>query len=620
MEKISLILVVALFIYCEGQLDRRTPPKDLTIDQIMSRMLGGYGAIANRLTLPGGLVLKELDMYVTQEQFNALNSNSKRKRRKAVRNPVSYWDGGRVPYRFTPGHFDDGDQYFVKVAMRELEKYTCLRFKERTTETDYVDMMDSQGCWSRLGKEGGRQELSLDRNGCRFKGLYLHEIGHAVGLIHEQNRPDRDGYIRINEQNIQPGLKDQFNKYPVSYINTYAIPYDFPSVMHYGVTAFSRDGRSQTISALPAYKDKEAEIGRVYQKELSFGDVRVLNAMYRCNDHCDDSVRCDGGFLDQNCECICPDGTSDCMIGKTKLNPGCRNSEDDWKCNVWAKQGECRRRSEWMNTNCARACGSCGNSQNVRQDQENVCENVYDDDTCNEWRDNGDCVVAEDWMRQNCKMSCNYCSKSNPRPNTNCMNAYSDDTKCRGWALEGECVINPAWMPINCASDCHSCKNNGSIPDEGTKTTRTPTQTRPPVVTTPPPTTPPPDSCEDRYPTSGCQRFQSRWNYCTIYKMWMDANCMKTCELCSGGKREKELDSCKDENRYCPDWARRGDCVFNPSYMLSNCKKSCRVCTSGLREGSDELVQQLMAENGSTRSAVSQLSILIAICTVAVLV
>ncbi|XP_056005588.1 zinc metalloproteinase nas-13-like isoform X2 [Ostrea edulis] len=574
MEKISLILVVALFIYCEGQLDRRTPPKDLTIDQIMSRMLGGYGAIANRLTLPGGLVLKELDMYVTQEQFNALNSNSKRKRRKAVRNPVSYWDGGRVPYRFTPGHFDDGDQYFVKVAMRELEKYTCLRFKERTTETDYVDMMDSQGCWSRLGKEGGRQELSLDRNGCRFKGLYLHEIGHAVGLIHEQNRPDRDGYIRINEQNIQPGLKDQFNKYPVSYINTYAIPYDFPSVMHYGVTAFSRDGRSQTISALPAYKDKEAEIGRVYQKELSFGDVRVLNAMYRCNDHCDDSVRCDGGFLDQNCECICPDGTSDCMIGKTKLNP----------------------------------------------DQENVCENVYDDDTCNEWRDNGDCVVAEDWMRQNCKMSCNYCSKSNPRPNTNCMNAYSDDTKCRGWALEGECVINPAWMPINCASDCHSCKNNGSIPDEGTKTTRTPTQTRPPVVTTPPPTTPPPDSCEDRYPTSGCQRFQSRWNYCTIYKMWMDANCMKTCELCSGGKREKELDSCKDENRYCPDWARRGDCVFNPSYMLSNCKKSCRVCTSGLREGSDELVQQLMAENGSTRSAVSQLSILIAICTVAVLV
>lgn len=41
------------------------------------------------------------------------------------------------------------------------------------------------------------------------------------------------------------------------------------------------------------------------------------------DDHCDDSVVCDeGGFLDQNCECICPDGTSDCQRGKTRLNPG----------------------------------------------------------------------------------------------------------------------------------------------------------------------------------------------------------------------------------------------------------------------------------------------------------
>ena len=78
----------------------------------------------------------------------------------------------------------------------------------------------------------------------------------------------------------------------------------------------------------------------------------------------------------------------------------------------------------------------------------------------------------------------------------NCINAYSNDAKCREWALAGECAINPAWMPINCASDCHACKNNGSLPDEGTRTTRGPIQTRPPTVTTPPPTTPNPSkSC-----------------------------------------------------------------------------------------------------------------------------
>nr|XP_022286290.1 zinc metalloproteinase nas-13-like [Crassostrea virginica] len=595
-----------------GQLDKKPPPEDLTMDQILSRMLGGYEAIANRLTLPGGLVLKELDMYLTQEQFNSLNAKGKRKRRKAISDDSMYWGGGIVPYMFSPGRYDAGDQYFIKVAMRELEKYTCLRFQERTTETDYVDFIDAQGCWSRLGKQGGRQELSLDSNGCRFKGLYLHEIGHAVGLIHEQNRPDRDEFIRVITQNIQPGLQSQFEKYPDNYIDTYRVQYDFPSVMHYGVTAFSRDGRSPTIAAQPAYKAREAEIGRVFQKELSFGDVQVLNSMYRCNDHCDDSVVCDeGGFLDQNCECICPDGTSDCQRGKTRLNPGCRNSQNDWKCNIWAKQGECRRRPDWMNANCARACGTCGNEQNIRQSQANVCENFYDDNTCNKWRENGDCVVAEDWMRQNCRKACSYCDANNPRPNTNCMNAHSNDANCRKWALEGECIINPAWMPGNCASDCHVCTNNGSLPDDGTKTTRGPVVTRPPTITTPPPTTPNPNTCEDRYPTTNCQDFQNRWNFCSVHKMWMEANCMRTCGLCGGGEKEKEMENCKDENQNCPVWAEYNHCVINPGYMLKSCMKSCRVCTSGLREGAQNIVAQLTgADNGSRSSAVSSLSMM----------
>lgn len=600
-ENIYVLICVAFVYLCNGQLDRKQPPKDLTMDQIMSRMLGGYDAIANRLTLPGGLVLKELDMYLTETQFKALNAKTKRKRRKAISNENGYWRRGVMPYTFSPGRYDSADQYFVKVAMRELEKYTCLRFIPRTNEQDYVDFIDAQGCWSQLGRQGGRQELSLDRNGCRFKGLYLHEIGHAIGLIHEQNRPDRDEFIRINVQNIQPGLQSQFEKYPESYINTRNVQYDFPSVMHYGVTAFSRDGSSPTISAQPAYKDREEEIGRVYQKELSFGDVKVLNAMYKCSIHCTNTICNNGGYLDQNCECICPDGSSDCQQGKTRQNPGCTNVANDWKCNIWAKQGECRRRPSWMNENCARACGVCGNEQNIRQDQENKCENIYDETTCDKWKENGDCVVAEDWMRQNCKKTCKYCDPNNPRPSTNCVNAHSNDAKCREWALDGECAINPAWMTVNCASDCHTCKNNESLPDGGMKTTRGVVVTRPPVVTTPPPTTPTPNNCEDRYPTANCRDFQTKWNFCSIHKMWMEANCMKTCGLCGGGEREKEIDDCKDDNKQCPVWARGNQCVINPGYMLKYCMKSCRVCTSGLREGSQQLVEQFTAESGSTR-------------------
>jgi hypothetical protein len=37
---------------------------------------------------------------------------------------------------------------------------------------------------------------------------------------------------------------------------------------------------------------------------------------------------------------------------------------------------------------------------------------------------------------------------------------------------------------------------------------------------------------------------------------------------------------CKDNNKWCEDWAKSGECKKNPAYMLENCKKSCKVCDS----------------------------------------
>ena len=64
-----------------------------------------------------------------------------------------------------------------------------------------------------------------------------------AGLHHEQCRPDRDNYVTIHLDNVHAGMRYNFDKYNSRQIDTRGFKYDYYSIMHYGKTAFSSNGR-----------------------------------------------------------------------------------------------------------------------------------------------------------------------------------------------------------------------------------------------------------------------------------------------------------------------------------------------------------------------------------------
>lgn len=189
------------------------------------------------------------------------------------------WPDNTVPYSIKNDWASDAENAMmrsrIRAAIAHWEANTALRFVERSSGRR-IQFRNSEGCSSQVGRQGpfrsDPQDINLN-TGCGF-GATVHEIGHAIGLYHEQSREDRGGFVTINRDNIEDGKGHNFDRHADD--GNDVGPYNYNSIMHYGCTAFSKNGLNTLQPSQPGVTC--ADLGN--RSGLTDGDILAAYHMY----------------------------------------------------------------------------------------------------------------------------------------------------------------------------------------------------------------------------------------------------------------------------------------------------------------------------------------------------
>ncbi|CEF68250.1 Astacin-like metalloendopeptidase [Strongyloides ratti] len=264
--------------------------------------------------------IKEINSFkYDNEIIDDLSSYDRQKRNIKIKPSKLQWT--------LPIHFRTNsplDRYMIKRILKIVEESTCIRFNNiynYRTSAYGIQFISSSCCFSPLGKmfEKGWQNIGVGKE-CKTTTGILRLVLRSLGVIYEHNRIDRKFYVKVHPENIKLADKSYFKISKDTPINNFYLPYEYGSLMHFGMYDYSKNG-GKTISL----KDRLYENTVGQQEELTFNDIKTLNLHY-CSNICRIKIICKNhGYQDPyNCKkCICPNSFEGARCEDYKSLQGC---------------------------------------------------------------------------------------------------------------------------------------------------------------------------------------------------------------------------------------------------------------------------------------------------------
>ena len=174
-----------------------------------------------------------------------------------------------------PYVIEAGNSTTIAAAITEINRLLqgTLQWVPRGAQVDYVAFNiatpNAGFCASALGRTGGRQTVIGDPV-CDV-GVLIHELGHAMGLLHVQADVNTVPFIDVRLNRIPPNWRSQSDQ---QFFSRTLNGYDYASIMHYGRTGFVAYADPINTETKPPGID----IG--YPATYSTSDVDALKRLY----------------------------------------------------------------------------------------------------------------------------------------------------------------------------------------------------------------------------------------------------------------------------------------------------------------------------------------------------